>query len=506
MADLLERTYNPDVLSCLANLSNDEVFTPPDLANRVLDMLPAEIWSNPDTKILDPCCKSGVFLREAARRLTKGLEPVYPDLQERVDHIMHNQLFGISITELTSLLSRRSLYCSKFPNGRFSVSAFDDDCGRVRYHNVSHTWRNGHCDFCGASESEYRRDASLETHAYEFIHTNSPERIFNMKFDVIVGNPPYQLSDGGNSKSAVPIYQKFVLQAEKLSPRYLTMIIPSRWFSGGRGLDEFRSEMLSDKRIRKLVDYESFRDAFPNVDLAGGACYFLWDRDNKGKCEITNASIEGRPTTTRYLDRYPVFIRDNKAVGIVDKVIDRHKGKYLDSIVYPSKPFGLRTYYKPTDNGIPCWFIQRYGKGFANPNDVTDNFNLINKWKLLIPRSPIAGQTDFSKPVKFYYDENTNIAQPGECCTESFLVAFASHSKEEVISFKTYLFTKVVRFLLLQAVVSQDVTRKKFCFVPDLGHYEGTYSDNQLCKLWDISDDEFGYIASRIGEATKGDA
>ena len=145
MASLLDAAYNPDVLSCLANLSNDEVFTPPELANQVLDLLPAELWEDPNAKILDPFCKTGVFLREAAKRLIAGLEPVIPDLQERVDHIMHEQLYGIAITELTALLSRRSVYCSKYPNGIFSVSHFDDDQGNIRYRNIRHTWKDGRC-------------------------------------------------------------------------------------------------------------------------------------------------------------------------------------------------------------------------------------------------------------------------------------------------------------------------------------------------------------------------
>ena len=501
MASLLERAYNPDVLSCIANLSNDEVFTPPELANRVLDMLPKELWSNPDVKILDPFCKSGVFLREAAKRFIKGLEPVYADLQERVDHIMREQLYGIAVTELTSLLSRRSLYCSKYPNGIFSVSKFDDAEGNVRFRNIPHTWVNGRCKYCGASEKEYKRSKDLETYAYELIHTDAPERILNMKFDVIVGNPPYQLSDGGNSASAMPIYNKFVEQAKKLNPRYISMIIPAQWFAGGRGLDGFRTEMLQDKRIRAIVDFERDKDAFPGVDVAGGVCYFLWDRDNPGECSIENVSTNPGYVVERPLDEFPIFIRNNRAVDIVRKVKSVHKGKYMDEVVSPSKPFGLRTFYQPKESGIPCYFIQRIGKKFADPNDVQDNSNLLDKWKFLVPRSPIAGQTDFSKPVKFYYDANTRIAAPGECCTESFLVAYSANTLEEIESFKSYLFTKVVRFLLLQAVVSQDVTKKKYCFVPCLDKFEGVYTDERLTVLWGIDEEEWEYIDSRIGLA-----
>ena len=303
--------YNPDVLS------NDEVFTPPELANKVLNLLPQELFKSPTTTFLDPFSKSGVFLREIVKRLDHGLEDQIPDRQARIDHIMHKQVYGIAITELTSYISRRSLYCSKRANGQYSVSHFETESGNILYANRSHTWVNGKCKYCGATQSVYDRGSAAEQYAYLFIHTDNPHQFFgNMKFDVIIGNPPYQLEDGGNNASASPLYQKFVEQAKKLKPRYLSMIIPSRWFGGGKGLDDFRKDTLNDSRFRVIVDYENANDCFPGVDIAGGVCYFLWDRENPGDCRVVNINNGQKIETVRKLNEFGTFIRRAEALQI----------------------------------------------------------------------------------------------------------------------------------------------------------------------------------------------
>ncbi len=510
------RNRNPDVLTCIANLSNDEVFTPPELANQMLDSLAyawsqdnggKNLWQDKDVKFLDPCTKSGVFLREITARLTVGLEKKIPNLDARVEHILSKQVFGIGITKLTSLLARRSLYCSKNADGVHSIAkSLKSEDGNIWYKNQGHSWLGEKCKYCGASKGVFDRNKDLESHAYAFIHTTNIRRtvteIFgeNMQFDVIIGNPPYQLNDGGFGMSAAPIYQKFVEQAKNLEPRYLSMVIPARWYAGGKGLDEFRQTMLNDNRIRHLIDFENSAEIFPGVDIAGGICYFLWERDNPGLCEVANINGETKTSSKRPLNEFSTLIRHSKSVPIIRKIQSKNEnnGKLLSDMVSSRKPFGLPTNYTPRLQGIPCWFTQTIGLKYASNADVEDRRNLLQKWKLLIPRAPIAGQTNFSKPVGFYYNGNTRIAKPGECCTETWLVACAFKSEDEVISFRSYLFTKIVRFLILQLVVSQDVTKDKFALVPDIGDYQREFTDDFLRDRWNISDNEWNFIDSKI--------
>jgi site-specific DNA-methyltransferase (adenine-specific) len=498
MGDFYANTYNPDVLSCLANLSNDEVFTPPNIVNRMLDMLPQELFSDPSTTFLDPACKSGVFLREIAKRLLTGLKDKMPDLADRIDHIFRNQLYGIAITEMTSLLSRRSVYCSKYPNGKYSIVQFDDAEGNIRFKKIQHVWRNGKCVFCGASQSEYNRDEALETHAYELIHTIKPEDIFNMKFDVIIGNPPYQLSDGGAKASAKPIYQLFVQQAKKLNPRYLTMIIPSRWFAGGRSeLDSFRVEMLNDRHIRCLHDFPNASDAFPGIDISGGINYFLWDRDNVGEAKITTQRGELINSMTRFLleQDSDIFIRYNEAIPIVRKVgIPTHE-KSFSSLVSASKPFGLRTFFRDFSKTSFPGAIKIYtsaGKGYIKQSQVESNMQWVGNWKVFI-----AGAYGERINENFWVTGKPFIGEPNSCCTETYFLIGPFGNKRECENVSAYIATRFFRFLVHLHKNTQHATAKVYSLVP-LQDFTEPWTDEKLYAKYGITKEEQAFIESMI--------
>ena len=454
---MVNSNYNPDVLNCIANLSNDEVFTPPELANKVLDLLPPDLFKTPDSKFLDPFTKSGVFLREIVKRLDRGLESQIPDRQERIDHILHNQVYGIAITELTSYLSRRSLYCSKHANGKYSVSHFNTESGNILYANRSHTWENGKCIYCGASQQVYDRGSEAEQYAYMFIHTDNPKQFFgNMKFDVIVGNPPYQLDDGGNGASASPLYQKFVEQAKKLKPRYLSMIIPSRWFGGGKGLDDFRKETLNDDRFRVIVDYENANDCFPGVDIAGGVCYFLWDRDNRGACRVVNINNGVQVETTRKLNEFETFIRRAEALCIIKKVRAK-KENVMSNVVTSRKPFGLATTDRPLSYGDLKLRWQN-GEGPYPKEKVSVGTEMINKWKVISSYVGYDHAGNPGKDGKRKVFARIDILPPKTICNETYLVISSFDTETEAKNMVVYMKTLFFRFLVAQLMFSHHIT------------------------------------------------
>lgn len=518
MSNLFDSVYKPDILTCLADLSNDEVFTPPEVANAMLDLLPDNIWSDPNIKILDPACKSGVYLREAAKRFIEGEKDIYPNLQERIEHIFHEQLYGIAITELTSLLTRRSIYCSKYPNSNYSIVRFDNVDGNIRYKATKHTFNSfGKCIYCGVGKEQFGEDTreNMETHAYEFIHTvNLKEIIGDMKFDVIVSNPPYQMSDGGSGTgiSAKPIYNLFVEQSMKLNPRYLTMIIPSRWFAGGKGLDDFRKNMLEDDRISKIYDYMSSKDCFPGVNIAGGVNYFLWSRDYHGKCSIHNCSNEyPEVVSTRKLNEFPVFIRDNRAVSIIHKFLNSGDKNLADN-TFTRNPFGFvskdRGNKKPYANEDNLILISSGGTGYVKRSQVTKNLNEIDKFKVSIGKIvPSNGEVDTDPKDGYKVTTSSRILKPKEIMTESYLYLQGFNTEEEAQNFADYMALKFPRFMMKHTLSSMNISTQNFVYVPLLD-YSKKWTDQDLYERYNLTSEEIEYVESLIrpmGKTDEGD-
>ena len=519
---LFKSVYNPDVLSCIANLSNDEVFTPPELANKIIDMLPQELFENPDTTFLDPCCKSGVFLREIAKRLIKGLGGQIPDLEKRIEHIFSKQLFGIAITELTSLLSRRSVYCSKFPSSEFSAYQFPEDKpqGNIIYQRIKHTWKDGKCIYCGASQSEYDRGADLETHAYQFIHNLDVKKVFDMKFDVIIGNPPYQMSDGGGTgDSAKPLYHLFIEHAKKLSPKYLTMIVPSRWMKGGKGLSEFRQTMMSDTRIKVIHDFEDAKECFSGLHIDGGVCYFLWDKNYNGKVDYTFKSLDGTTNRSfRFLksDFSETVIRDFRQSSIIQKAsID---GVKFQTIVSARNPYGFNADFFNAPEAYPNIVVYETqnkdtvkifgvkGKkggakrvsGYIKISTVEKNQDSVNQYKLFFSK---AYMTTSTVPPEII------IGTPKTICTETFLMIGSFDTECEALNCLSYIKTKFFRALLFYNRHSLNISRESFELIPlqnftsnsdinwDLSIRE---IDCQLYEKYGLDETEVTFIESMI--------
>lgn len=490
--------YNPDILNCLANLSNDEVFTPPNIVSDMLDLLPKDLWTNPKATFLDPFTKSGVFLREITKRLNEGLKPIFPDTQERINHILSKQVFGIAITELTSLLSRRSVYCCKTANSEKSVATcFSDEQGNIIYNRVKHNFINGKCEFCGANEETYSNDEDKENYAYQFIHTNEPQKFFkNMKFDVIIGNPPYQLNDGGGTgSSATPLYHKFVEQAKKLHPRYLCMIIPARWYSGGKGLDEFRNEMLNDNRLRIIHDFNNASECFSGVEIKGGVCYFLWERDNSGLCHVyqhsdnkITSSME-RPLLEKGCD---VFIRHNKAISILRKV-QKKKEKSFSSIVSFRNPFGIQSNFndflkEKTPNSIKIYANQK--QGYIDKKNISKSLKLIYQYKIIVPKAIGIGDMtkDWIKPI---------IVDKNSCCTETYLVIGPFKTEQISNNVYSYTQTKFFNFMLGLKKITQNTTKSSYSLIP-MQDFSKPWTDEELYKKYNLNKEEIEYIETMI--------
>tara|TARA_Y100000748_G_scaffold118788_1_gene99669 strand:- start:3655 stop:5235 length:1581 start_codon:yes stop_codon:yes gene_type:complete len=512
-------THNPDVLNCIANLSNDEVFTPPEFVDKVLDTLEANwakqnngenIWNNKNVTFLDPCTKSGAFLREIVRRLSIGLSSEFKNLDERVDHILKNQVFGIGITELTALITRRSIYCSKFANSKYSISKFNNKEGNIFYERTFHEWKGNSCIYCSANLSEYDRNPDLETHAYLFIHTENINeylaKIFksDMRFDVVIGNPPYQLNDGGGDGfAAVPIYHKFVDQAKKLDPQFLVMIIPARWYSGGRGLNKFRFDMLNDSNISEIHDFPETDMVFPGQNIRGGVCYFLRSKSHSGNTKVVNYKNSEdpisavRPLLEPGLD---TFVRYNEAISILKKVRSLNEETY-ETRVQSSNPYGMRSYFsnysktKTAKANIVLFRSRREASEkevFVEEKYITNNIDFKDKIKVLVSKASPGGDEYPHKILGKPF-----ISPKNSVSTETYLIIDFVKNHTEGNNLISYMESSFFRFLVSLIKNTQNISKSSFAFVP-IQDLSKSWNDEVLFKKYKISKNEQKFISTMI--------
>ena len=503
MLNSYTNTKEPDILEVISDLSNDEVFTPPSFAKQILDLLPADVWKNPSLRWIDPFTKTGVFLREITKRLLVGLEEEIPDEQKRLEHILRNMVFGVAITELTSLISRRSLYCAKWANSEKSVVKFPSEQGNLIYPRVEHEFFRGRCSECLAAEAEHGGGAETENYAYALLHQAGRrfiEKEIGVKFDIVVGNPPYQSDDESDSPSSSPIYNLFVDQAMRLSPQYLSMIIPSRWMVGGKGLDSFRQTMLSDNRLVKIVDYQNAAEIFPQVGINGGICYFLWDAKHDGDCTVTSHFLGEERTALRKLNKFDVLLRDYRAESIVDKVASFES---IEDLVSARKPFGLATNFsghkisKPGD--LPL--LERVGKTWVTKADIQTGLDFVPSWKVAIRRAGSGREREKSAVDTVIF--KPEVLGPNWVCTETFLLVGPLQSEDEANSVASYVATKFFRFLVSLRKAGQDAPRGTYKWVPRVT-FDRLWTDEELVSKFGITDSEWQLIDSRIKEMVLG--
>ena len=544
---------NFDLLETITNVGNDEVFTPRRVCEMMLDSLPRDVWSNPDYKWLNPCSKNGVFEREIALRLDEGLQDIIPDMEKRRKHILQDMIYSIALTRFTANVARRTVYyCMEanrkcdglkdpvdghFVNG-FAIGNgtwFDTAEGNILTPNAEHIiGRNGKCEFCRiAKDSQYLDRNQRENYAYEFIHTKDEDllmhlqdRFFkgerNMKFDIIIGNPPYQLADGGAGASSMPIYNLFVEKSIYLKPKFISMIIPSRWMTGGKGLDDFRANMLSMRNFRVLHDFANPKQCFPANDIKGGVCYFVWDRDYDGKCKITTHNANGERKSERFLKESgsDIFIRDEVLVLLVKKVKTLDNQPMFDSIVSATKPYGLRaeTMYNASKFNLPEFSNSKIADGL----EVFGlDKNLKRCWKYIPYDYPLPKKSPCLDKYKVFIAEAYGcgvigevpstpvLSTPVQICTETFLEIGPFETENEAGNCIKYIKTKFFRCLVGIQKQTQHTTQKVYRFVPlqdftqnsDID-WTGSIKeiDKQLFDKYGLDDKEREFIEQNIQE------
>jgi site-specific DNA-methyltransferase (adenine-specific) len=491
-----------DILEVIADLSNDEVFTPPRLVNEMLDLLPESVWTDPTLRWLDPGTKTGVFLREVAKRLLVGLSDQFVSTEDCLEHILGEMLHGIAITELTSLLARRSLYCSKDATSDAATVRMPNPDGNVWFDRSEHTLdKKERCVECGSQVRAGNADA--ENHAYGFVHLSGRrqwEKVMPSTFDVILGNPPYQLSTGQESAQAVPIYHRFIQTAIDLNPKYLLMVVPTRWMVGGMGLGDFRKRTLADRRMATLFDFPNGQEVFPTVNIKGGVCYFLWDAAHDGPCRVVTVREGERvDDVSRTLDEFDVFIRSQASLEILRQVRGQDDSSIIE-MISAQKPYGLPTNARSTSdtkNGVK---VVAFSGGkrtdlFVKKTDIAETGMPLQSWRVLVPKAGSDGGQRIPDPVL----GQPQIVPPGVACTESFIAIGPFASEEEATNFEVYLRTRFFRFLVSLRKITQDALRNVYRWVPQQ-ELDRAWTDEELFDRYGLSEGQRAHIVAMVKE------
>lgn len=521
-----------DILETINNVGNDEVFTPRKVVDMMLDSLPDEVWHNPHYRWLNPATKTGIFEREIAIRLDEGLKDEIPDTETRRKHILQDMIFSIGQTKFTANVARRTLYyccqanrpCDGIKEDGHYVNGyaigngtwFDDPEGNIKTPRSDHVMKKGKCIFCGITENSRYLDANQrEKYSYDFIHYNSgselqtylADRFFKgdkcMKFDIIVGNPPYQLSTNEKGTQATPIYQLFAMQAFAMNPRYVTMIMPSKWFAGGMStLDEFRKYMMSCGKIRYLIDYANAKDCFPTNSIAGGVNFFLWDREYAGECSFVNIIGDRQYFQSRGLDEFPILVRQNEAVSILRKVKSKAE-ETIDQIASPLMPFGLSTDVRgvelPDTKNCVALHTSK-GITYVEKSSIRKGFDILDKYKVLVGILGAEHALEPDKDGKYrIITSSMKVLAPGEACTHSYFTIGKYDNEEEARNLYSYLRTKFARFLILSAMTSTHLSRNVLIFLP-IQDFSRAYTDSDLYLKYDLTNDEIDFIEEQMKE------
>ena len=451
---------------------SQEVLEEPRLVDQ--GQVTEDIFLNPEARILEMNSKSGLYPLYMAYSLyamkLPGPEDKLPLEQTQAlwQETVEQQIFVLCKTRMAESITRRTLV------------GYQDWTVNTTY--IPHLLER--------MEKDPQRLAKKLEKPETWRKNGEP-----MTFDAIVGNPPYQIADGGNNASAMPVYQRFVELATTIEPHYASMIMPSRWYSGGRGLDDFRANIMNDTRMRVLYDYASSDYCFPGVDISGGICYFLWDKDYDGPCTVTNAESQIAHSVKRYLNEFPILVRSNAAISIIDKVARREE-QTLDTFVSSQKPFGLRTFARPDENG-DLTLRWNGGKGPISSDKVTGGTELIDKWKVIVSRVLYEHGGKADKNGQSRILSILEMLGPKEVCSETYIVVNSYDTEAEAAGLYSYLKTKFARFLIMQATSSIMITRGCFMFVP-VQNFTEEWTDEKLYKKYELTEDEIAFIESTI--------